>query len=99
MMLFSNANVAPSKRHFHPFACPVYVLDNEMQQGKGYSKKKWTERSRVGLYLGPSPKHARSVHLVLNLETGFVSPQFHISFDDHFETTRKGAEDLLPTPK
>jgi hypothetical protein len=99
MTLFSNVNVAPSKRHFHPFACPVYVLDNEMQQGKSYSKKKWTERSRVGLYLGPSPQHARSVHLVLNLETGFVSPQFHVSFDDHFETTRKGAADLLPRPK
>jgi histone deacetylase 1/2 len=99
MSLFSNANVAPSKRHFHPFACPVYVLDSELQQGKSYSKKKWTERSRVGLYLGPSPQHARSVHLVLNLETGFVSPQFHVSFDDHFETTRKGAAELLPKPK
>jgi hypothetical protein len=35
MNLFWNANVAPAKRHFHPFACPVYVLDNELQQGKG----------------------------------------------------------------
>jgi histone deacetylase 1/2 len=99
MTLFSNADVAPAKRHFHPFGCPVYVLDNEMQQGKGYSKRKWSERSRVGLYLGPSPQHARSVHLVLNLETGFVSPQYHVSFDDHFETTRKGAASLLPQPK
>jgi histone deacetylase 1/2 len=96
MALFSNANVAPPKRHFHPFACPVYVLDGEMQQGKGYSKRKWTERARVGLYLGPSPQHARSVHLVLNIATGLVSPQFHVSFDDHFETTRQGAADLLP---
>jgi hypothetical protein len=98
MALFSQANVAPAKRHFHPFASPVYVLDSEMQQGKGYSKRKWTERARVGLYLGPSPQHARSVHLVLNLQTGFVSPQFHVSFDDHFETTRGGAADLLPKP-
>jgi hypothetical protein len=74
----------------------VYVLDSEKQQGKGYSKRKWTERSHVGLYLGPSPPHARSVHLVLNLETSFVSPQYHVSFDDHFETTRKGVEVLLP---
>jgi hypothetical protein len=35
MALFSNADIAPPKRHFHPFACPVYVLDGEMQQGKG----------------------------------------------------------------
>jgi hypothetical protein len=75
-------------------------LDNEMQQGKGHSKRKWSERSRVGLYLGPSPQHARSVHLVLNLETGFVSPQYHhVSFDDHFKTTWKGAASLLPRPK
>jgi hypothetical protein len=96
MALFSNANIAPPKRHFHPFACPVYVLDGEMQQGKGYSKRKWTERARVGLYLGPSPQHARSVHLVLNIVTGLVSPQFHVAFDDHFETTRQGAAALLP---
>jgi hypothetical protein len=99
MHLFSKTNVSPSKRHFHPFACPVYVLDSALQQGKGYSKRKWTERARVGLYLGPSPQHARSIHLVLNLETGLVSPQFHVSFDDHFETTRKGASALLPTSK
>jgi hypothetical protein len=36
------------------------------------------------------------VHLVLNIATGLVSPQFHVSFDDHFETTRQGAADLLP---
>jgi hypothetical protein len=35
----------------------------------------------------------------LNLETGLVSPQFHVSFDDHFETTRKGASVLLPASK
>jgi hypothetical protein len=99
MQLFSKTDVSPSKRHFHAFACPVYVLDSNLQQGKGYSKRKWTERARVGLYLGPSPKHARSVHLVLNLETGLVSPQFHVSFDDHFETTRPGVIRLLPISK
>jgi hypothetical protein len=51
--------------------------------GKG---PKWTERARIGMYLGNSPIHARSVALVLNLETGLVSPQFHIRFDDLFET-------------
>jgi hypothetical protein len=99
MHLFAKTDVSPPKRHFHSFACPVYVLDSALQQGKGYSKRKWTERARVGLYLGPSPQHARSIHLVLNLETGLVSPQFHVSFDDHFETTRKGASVLLPASK
>ena len=36
--------------------------------------------------LGLSPKHARSVALVLNLQTGMVSPQFHTKCDDLFET-------------
>jgi hypothetical protein len=31
--------------------------------------------------------------------TGLVSPQFYVSFDDHFETTRQGAADLLPKPQ
>jgi hypothetical protein len=97
--LFTGAEINPPKYHFHSFACPVYVLDSNLQQGKGYSKRKWTERARVGLYLGPSPQHSRSVHLVLNLETGLVSPQFHVAFDDHFETTRRGASLLLPVSR
>jgi hypothetical protein len=99
MHLFTGTEISPPKYHFHPFACPVYVLDSNLQQGKGYSKRKWTERARVGLYLGPSPQHSRSVHLVLNLETGLVSPQFHVAFDDHFETTRRGASSLLPASR
>jgi hypothetical protein len=30
------------------------------------------------------------------VEIGLVSPQFHVLFDDHFETTRQGAAALLP---
>jgi hypothetical protein len=33
------------------------------------------------------------------LETGLVSPQFHVSFDDHFETTRPSVIQLLPVSK
>ena len=31
-----------------------------------------------------SPNHASSVALVLNLATGHVTPQFHVTFDDDF---------------
>ena len=48
--------------------------------------KKWSERSRIGVYLGHSPHHATSVAWVLNITTGHVSPQFHVVFDDHFDT-------------
>jgi len=32
------------------------------------------------------PEHASLVALVLNLQTGLVSPQFHVVFDDDFST-------------
>ena len=44
----------------------------------------------MGVYLGQSPQHARSVALVLNIKTGLVFPQFHVAFDDMFETVGKG---------
>ena len=46
----------------------------------------WTPRCRLGINLGPSPSHARNVSLVLNPDTGCVSPQFHCRFDDFFES-------------
>lgn len=83
---FSRSDVRPNTRYWQPFGCPVYVLDNELQSA--HKINKWIERSRVGLYLGRSPHHARSVALVLNLQTGHVSPQFHVSFDPCFQTVK-----------
>jgi hypothetical protein len=37
---------------------------------------------------GPSPIHARSVANLLSLTTGLVSPQFHVHYDDTFQTLR-----------
>ena len=68
----------------HPFGCPVFVLAETLQGQK--MAKKWSERSRIGVYLGHSPHHATSVAWVLNITTGHVSPQFHVVFDDHFDT-------------
>ena len=90
--LFSGVQIAPKLRHFHAFGCPTYVLDNALQSGQGAPK--WKEHSRLGLYLGPSPNHARSIALVLNPRTGHVSPQFHIKFDDFFETVQVKVTDL-----
>jgi hypothetical protein len=47
--------------------------------------------------LGPNPIHAQNVYLVLNLITGYVSPQYHCQFDDFFETTRHGGPDVSDT--
>ncbi|KAI2507330.1 hypothetical protein MHU86_7050 [Fragilaria crotonensis] len=43
-----------------------------------------------------SIQHARSVALVLNLKTGHVSPQFHVTFDPKFETVRGTLGNLSP---
>ena len=90
---FAGSNVAPSLRNMHSFACPAYALDTRLQSNK--SIPKWQPRSRLGLNLGPSPRHARNVNLILNLQTGTVSPQFHVQYDDFFETVR----DAPATPK
>jgi hypothetical protein len=65
-----------------------------MQSGKKLPK--WEVRSRMGIYLGMSMQHARSVALVLQLKTGHVSPQFHVTFDPKFETVRQSLGNLSP---
>jgi hypothetical protein len=55
-----------------------------MQDGK--KARKWEDRTRIGINLGYSPRHAHSESLILNIETGLVSPQFHCMYDDLFET-------------
>jgi Reverse transcriptase (RNA-dependent DNA polymerase) len=57
--------------------------------------KKWWLRSRIGIYLGKSPRHARSIALVLNPKTGNVSPQFHVKFNDTFKTIHGVVDDSL----
>jgi len=50
----------------------------------------------MGIYLGPSPNHARSVQLVLSMYNGNVLPQIHLYFDDMFETKREKTS-ILPS--
>ena len=92
--LFATSEVTPNLNHFQPFGCPVFVLDNKMQSGQKLPK--WEVRTRMGVYLGMSMQHARSVALVLNLKTGHVSPQFHVTFDPKFETVRQSLGNLSP---
>jgi hypothetical protein len=93
--IFSNVKVRPNLRHHHPFGCPVYVLDGKLQSGQKAGKK-WTDRARLGVNLGFSPQHSKSVALVLSLTTGLVSPQFHCQFDEAFQTVRGIDASLQP---
>jgi hypothetical protein len=79
---------------FHPFGCPVFVLDPKLQQG--HKLPKWQPRARQAIYLGHSPKHAQTVPIVLNPRTGLCSPQYHVVFDDTFSTTTASTTNKLP---
>jgi hypothetical protein len=68
----------------HVFGCPVYVLDASLQDGKKIPKL--NPRARLGLFLGFSDLHSSQTPLVMNMETGKISPQFHVIFDDTFQT-------------
>ena len=72
--------------HFHMFGCLVYIFDARLQSVGGGVPPKWDPRDRLGIYLGHPPSHTGSVALVMHPNTGLVSPQFHLVFDDNFET-------------
>ena len=93
LQIFAGKSVLPKATTFRPFGCPVYILDQRLQAGIKISK--WHTRARVGLYLGHSPVHAKTVSLVLNITTGLVSPQFHLKFDKLFETVNQPGDNLI----
>ena len=94
--IWTKSSIRPNLRHHHPFGCPVYVLDGNLQGGNKAGKK-WKDRARLGVNLGFSPQHSKSVALVLSLKTGLVSPQFHCQFDEAFQTV-KGIDASLQPP-
>ena len=75
--LFSGVTICPKLKHYHSFGCPTYVLDKELQAQK--SLPKWRSIARLGIYLGPSPNHSRSVSLVFNPHTGHVTRNFMLN--------------------
>jgi hypothetical protein len=74
-----------SLRLAHTWGCPVYVLEPRLTSAGGKIPK-WQPRSRRAQYMGVSPVHAENVGVVRNLRTGYLSPQYHLVFDDWFET-------------
>jgi hypothetical protein len=62
----------------------VYVLTPKLKDGQKITK--WEPRSRRGQYVGNSPMHASTVGLSRNLQTGSITPQFHLVYDDYFKT-------------
>ena len=85
LQLYSGSTVNVNPKHWAPFGCPAYVLTDTMQDNKQIPNK-WKPRRRVGIYLGRSPMHGRNVALVLKNATGLVSAQFHVDFNESFQT-------------
>ena len=78
----------------HVWGCPVYILDPKLQQGKKLPR--WEPRSCCGIFVGLSKVHSSEVPLVLNLQTGSITPQFHVVFDDLFSTVPSIAREEEP---
>ena len=66
------------------WGCPVFVLHPKLQDGQYISN--FNRRGRMGHFLGSSDQHTFLVSMVWNLGTHFVSPQFHVDFDEKCST-------------
>jgi hypothetical protein len=87
---FAGMEVETNLNHFRPFGTPVYVLESKLQAQQSHNK--WSDRARVGFYLCHSPSHSTSVPLILNTQSGNVSPQFHCIYDEEFATCKRDAK-------
>ena len=78
---FSNYN---HMKRLHVFGCPVFVLDPKLQDGNKIPK--WKPRSKRGQYLGVVTNHLTNVGQILNIETGKITPQYHVIYDITFSS-------------
>ena len=78
----------------HVWGCPVYVLEAKLQNDQKLPK--WNRRARLGQFVGFSDEHSSLVANVRHMTTNYISPQFHVVFDDLFETVnRTGVDDTV----
>ena len=82
--LFTNSDSPWLSSDFKPLFCPVYILDRRLKEGNHAGK--WHQRAELGVYVGHSHQYAGSIPLIWNPVTRLVSPQFHVVFDEKFET-------------
>ena len=79
---FAHISVSPKSSHYHTFYFSAYMITIEADQSRA---NKWEV---LVIYMGPSPHHAGSVPLFLNITTGNASHQFHVGHNNFFDTTR-----------
>ncbi len=71
----------------HVWGCPVFVLEAKLQNDQKLPK--WNQQAQMGQFVGFSDKYSSLVANVRHLSTNFISPQFHVVFDDLFETVNR----------
>jgi hypothetical protein len=92
--VFTKSRWEQRKYHdLHVWGCPVYALEKAIADGK--KQPRWKPRSIWCVNMGLSKKYASTVSLVLNPETGYITPQYHVVFDDWFATVATN-EDAFP---
>lgn len=70
----------------------MFVLDLSCKDGKKIPK--WKQRSKQGKFLGFSKSQYSTVGLIINLQTGYVSPKFNVVNDDWFYKINKFHEKI-----
>jgi hypothetical protein len=91
--VFTKSRWEQRKYHdLHVWGCPVYALEKAIADGKKLPC--WKQRSIWFVNMGLSKKHASTVPLVLNPETGYITPQYHIVLDDWFATVATNVKAL-----
>jgi hypothetical protein len=78
--------------NLHVRGCPVYVLDNRISDGS--KRPRWKPRSTQQVNIGFLEKHASTVPLVLNLELGYITAQFHNVINAWFSTIATSVDKL-----
>ncbi len=71
----------------HVWGYLVFVLEAKLQNDQKLPK--WNQRAQMGQFVGFSDRHSSLVANVRHLSTNFISPQFHVVFDDIFKTVNR----------
>ncbi len=77
----------------HVWECPVYILDSKLQDRQKIPK--WNSQSCLCQFLGFSDVHFTLVANICHLSTSYMSPQYHLFFDDLSETVFGTGNDAL----
>ena len=71
----------------------LYILDPKLHDGKEIPK--WEKWSTTSIFMGFYHTHSSLISLVFNINTGSVTPQFHVIHDELFTTVLNfGANNL-----